>query len=97
MAADGKWKITLATPMGPQVMTAEFTTEGGTLKGSVSSDMGSEQIEGTASGDTLNWSMDVKKPVAIKLTFDVKVEGDAMSGKAKLGMFGNANLTGERI
>ncbi|HWM71092.1 MAG TPA: hypothetical protein VNO35_31275 [Steroidobacteraceae bacterium] len=33
----------------------------------------------------------------IKLTFTVEVAGDKMSGKAKLGVFGTATLTGERV
>lgn len=96
MAVDGKWKITLSTPMGPQKMTAELTTEGSTLSGYIQSDIGSEKVNGTVDGDSLNWQMDVTKPMKIKLNFDVKVEGDNMTGKVKLGMLGNADLTGVR-
>ena len=31
------------------------------------------------------------------LTFTAKVEGDKMTGTCKLGAFGNAGLTGERV
>jgi carbon-monoxide dehydrogenase large subunit len=41
--------------------------------------------------------MAVKKPMSIKLTFTVEIDGDQMSGKAKLGVFGTATLTGERV
>jgi hypothetical protein len=39
----------------------------------------------------------VKKPTAIKLTFEAKIEGDTITGHGKLGMFGKAELTGQRI
>jgi hypothetical protein len=32
----------------------------------------------------------------MKLEFSAKVEGDKMSGNVKLGMFGNASLSGVR-
>ena len=35
------------------------------------------------------------KPITLK--YDLTVEGDTIAGKVKLGMFGTAKLTGERI
>ena len=59
--------------------------------------MGSEPISnGVVTGDTLTWTMAVKKPMPIKVVFDVRIEGDKMTGKAKLGVFGTAPLAGER-
>ncbi len=43
------------------------------------------------------WTTKVTKPIALDLAFDVKVEGDTLSGSVKLGMFGNAGLAGQRI
>ena len=31
------------------------------------------------------------------LKYDITVDGDALTGKVKLGMFGTAKLTGERV
>ena len=97
MSANGQWKITLSTPMGPQEMTATFAVEGGTLTGQLESPMGSEAVNGTATGDRLAWTTKVTKPMPIELDFDVTVEGDALKGTAKLGMFGNAAVTGSRL
>jgi hypothetical protein len=33
----------------------------------------------------------------IKLTFEVQVQGETMTGHAKLGVFGKAKLEGRRI
>jgi cytochrome P450 len=92
------WKMTLKTPMGPQDMTMQITRQGETFTGRIDSPMGSEVInDGRIAGDTLTWTMDVKKPTAIKLSFEAEVQGDALKGHAKLGMFGKAELVGQRI
>lgn len=97
MSATGNWKITLATPMGPQEMTAQLTEDGSTLTGQLDSPMGSEAVNGTVTGNKLAWNTKVSKPMPLDLGFDVTVEGDTLSGTVKLGMFGNAALSGERI
>jgi cytochrome P450 len=92
------WKITMNTPAGPQEMTAHIVRKGDTFSGRIDSPMGSQEIsKGVAGGDKLNWTMSVKKPLPLKIVFDVEVQGDKMTGKAKLGVFGSATLTGERI
>ncbi len=96
MSADGNWKMTLSTPMGPQEITAHIVTRGATFTGKIDSPMGAQDISGSVSGDTLTWSSDITKPMPMTLGFEVKVEGDKMNGSVKLGAFGNAPLTGHR-
>jgi cytochrome P450 len=91
------WRCTMQTPAGPQEMTAHLVRNGKELTGRMESPMGGEDIlDGKINGDTLTWTMKVSKPMPIKLSFDVKVEGDQMTGKVKLGIFGSAALTGHR-
>ncbi len=97
MSADGNWKITINTPMGARTVNANIKTSGDTFTGQVQSDMGSQDITGKVNGDNLTWSFDITNPMPMKLEFDAKVEGDKMTGNCKLGMFGNASLTGERV
>jgi hypothetical protein len=93
-----KWQLTMQTPMGPQEMTLHLVRESNTLSGKIESPMGAEVIKnGEIKGDTLTWTMDVKKPMPIKLKFEAQVTGDSMSGHAKLGVFGKAKLEGRRI
>jgi hypothetical protein len=33
----------------------------------------------------------------IKVTFEAKVQGDTLTGHAKLGMMGKSELTGQRV
>ncbi len=92
------WELTLATPMGPQSMTAQFVRSGASFTGTMSSgEMGVKDIAGKSSGSTLTWTLNLTKPVSIKLTFETNVEGDRMTGTVKLGMFGKATLDGKRI
>jgi len=97
MSADGNWKITINTPMGARTVNATIKTSGDTFTGTTSSEMGSQDISGKVNGNNLTWSFDITNPMPMKLEFDANVDGDKMTGNVKLGMFGNASLTGERV
>lgn len=96
MSADGNWKITINTPMGARTMDVAIATSGDSFTGKVDSEMGAQEVTGKVDGDTLTWTTDITNPMPMKLEFAAKVEGDKMSGNVKLGMFGNASLSGER-
>ena len=96
-AADGAWKITINTPMGAQEVTAKITTAGDSFSGAVSGPFGDQTVSGAVNGDTLTWSAQISQPMPMTLEFDAKVAGDAMTGTVKLGMFGNAPLSGVRV
>jgi len=96
-AAPETWNLTVQTPIGPQASVATFVREGQTLTGRINGKLGGEEIvEGQIDGDTLTWVNDVKKPAKIKLSFEVTLAGDHLSGKVKMGLFGTFNVTGER-
>lgn len=97
MTAVGIWEVTLSTPMGPQIMQLHIHTQDDSFTGRIQSPLGDMDIAGAASGDTLSWVMNVKKPMPIKVTVNATVDGDSMSGTAKLGMFGQAALSGKRL
>lgn len=94
---DGMWKMVLATPMGSQAMKGRFATNGEVLTGTLYSDMGDQDFVGAVGGDTLTWEMKVTKPASLTLKYEVRIEGDRLAGKVKMGMFGAAKLSGERI
>jgi hypothetical protein len=97
MSADGNWKITINTPMGAQTVTANIKTSGDTFTGTTEGQMGKQEVSGKVDGDTLTWSANITNPMPMTLEFTAKVEGDKMNGNVKLGMFGNAPLSGERV
>ena len=96
MSADGNWKITLKTPMGPEEMQLSVVTAGETFKGTVTGRMGENVVDGQITGDTLTWSEDITQPMPMTLQFKAVVKGDDMTGDVKLGSFGTASLTGVR-
>jgi carbon-monoxide dehydrogenase large subunit len=95
--ADGLWKMAITAAMGGQEMTARFQTQGEVLTGTLFSEMGDQDFSGTIKGDTLKWEMKVTKPVSLTLKYDLQVEGDRLSGKVKMGVFGAAKVSGERL
>jgi carbon-monoxide dehydrogenase large subunit len=62
----------------------------------MTSAQGSMDFQGTVAGNNLKFDLKVKKPMPITLKYDLRIEGDALTGKVKMGMFGTAKLTGER-
>lgn len=97
MAADGKWNVTMQTPMGAQQATLTLATNGGTLTGTMAGPQGEiELTEGTVAGDALAWKAEMTQPMPMTLEFTASVTGDAIDGKAKLGSFGEATFSGTR-
>jgi len=97
MSADGTWNVTLNTPMGAQAGTLELATDGNTLTGTMSGPQGSMELEnGTADGDSLSWTVNMTQPMPITIEAMATVDGDEISGEAKLGAFGTATFSGSR-
>ena len=93
---DGDWKMVLASPVGPQEMTAHFETDGENLSGYLSSPEGRTDFTGTVAGGDLKFEVKVVKPVKITLKYNLAVTGDRIAGKCKMGIFGSAKVTGQR-
>ena len=97
MAVDGTWKIAMETPLGTRNATLTLAASGGTLTGKMSGEAGSTDIaDGQVNGNQLSFSVDITQPMPLTLEFNATVEGDKLSGNVKLGMYGNAPLTGTR-
>jgi len=98
MAADGKWQLTINTPLGAQESTLTISTSGASLTGTQSAASGDEKPieDGKVSGDQISWKASISKPMAMTLEFSATVEGDSMTGSVKLGMFGTQSFRGVR-
>jgi carbon-monoxide dehydrogenase large subunit len=94
---DGDWKMVLSTPMGPQEMNGHFETDGQSLSGYLSSAEGQQAFTGTVEGNRVLFDLKVVKPLKITLKYDIAVAGNRLTGKVKMGIFGSAKLTGERV
>jgi carbon-monoxide dehydrogenase large subunit len=93
---DGLWKMAISSPMGGQEMTARFVADGAVLTGELMSAQGDQAFAGTIEGDRLRWEMKLTKPMKITLKYDLGVDGDRITGKVKMGMFGSGKVTAER-
>jgi hypothetical protein len=97
MSIDGTWNLTFGTPIGTQETTLEAKAVGGALTGAQSGRDGTQPIhDGVVNGDEASWSLAISSPMPMTLEFKGKVDGDAMSGSVKLGMFGETKFTGVR-
>jgi carbon-monoxide dehydrogenase large subunit len=93
---DGEWHMVMSTPMGPQEMTGRFVTDGTTVSGELIAPEGAQGFAGTVEGNLVKFNLAVEQPMKMTLKYAITVDGDQMTGKVKLGMFGSAKLTGER-
>ncbi len=96
MAVDGKWNMTIKTPMGDQTGELTLKQDGNDLNGNMSGAMGAVDIEnGKVEGDSLTWTANVTAPMPVQLDFTGKVDdsGD-ISGDVKLGAFGSSTFHG---
>ena len=97
MSIDGTWNLTFDTPIGTQETTLAAKAVGGALTGTQTGRDGSQDIhEGVVNGDEVSWSLAITSPMPMTLEFKGTVNGDAMSGSVKLGMFGETTFTGAR-
>ncbi len=95
MAIDGKWNLTIKTPMGDQTGVLTLKQEGDALTGEMSGPQGAAPIEnGAVEGDVLKWHAKVTSPMPITLEFEGKEEGGNLSGNVKLGAFGTSTFSG---
>lgn len=97
MSVDGNWNITMDTPMGQRTSTLALKAAGGKLEGRQSGEEGAADIvDGTVDGNNVAWKISITQPMAMTLEFTGTVDGNALSGSVKLGMFGTAPFTGTR-
>ncbi|MBI3677784.1 MAG: hypothetical protein HY243_14340 [Proteobacteria bacterium] len=97
MAVDGKYNITINSPMGAQKGTLELKANGGALAGTQSGQQGSMEIaNGKVDGNAVSWSISITSPMPMVLEHSGTVDGNKISGSVKAGAFGSFPFSGER-
>ncbi len=97
MSFAGTWNITMKTPMGDREAVMTLTEDGGALSGTMEADGNTIDVqEGSLADGRGKWKADLTSPMPITLEFDCGVDGDALEGTVKLGMFGSSNVSGTR-
>lgn len=99
MGPDGDWAVSVSTPMGEQQGTFTVAVNGERFDGILANPLMGElpTIDGKVDGDALTWRMEMVKPMAMKLDCAATVDGDAISGTVKAGIFGTFKLAGTRV
>lgn len=95
--AAGEWAVSFATPSGPVEFTMYVSQEGTRLTGRLTSDAGEFPLRGSVDGDdvTITWSLPDAGRI-LEITFKAKVQGDQMTGTAKLGDRGQGPMSAQR-
>ena len=93
---EGKWNITIKTPMGDKSGVLELKTTGTVLTGSLSNGEHHAAIsDGKVEGNKLSWTAKITTPMRMTFKFTATVEADRISGAAK-HLLGKATFTGSR-
>lgn len=96
MTVQGKWNITVKTPVGDKAGVLELRCNGSTLSGRISNpDHVVDFSDGKIDGDQLEWSAKLAKPVRMTLKFTARVEANRIEGKAQ-HLLGSATFCGTR-
>lgn len=98
MSFDGRWQVTIPTPLGKQEVTLEIVDRDGQLSGTAK--QGNETVpflDPVVDGDRMQWSQQITKPMKLSIRFDLMRAGDNLSGTAKPGIFPSTNVSGARL
>ena len=93
---DGSYDVTVKSPLGDQKSTLTVKSDGDSFTGTNAGAMGSNDISGQVSGNTLTWKQEMTVPMPMTLEMTATVDGDTVSGTVGAGAFGSFPLAGTR-
>ena len=94
----GTWDVSIDTEQGSFPATMTLQQDGEKLTGSLTSDQGTFELEGTISGNKLEWVMEVDAGGAfIEIAMAGTGDGDDMTGTADFGGYGGGDWTATRM
>ena len=95
MTAIGTWALTMSTPMGEQKgqLVVASETQAHMVNGEGEID---ELMDFAIVANKLSWKVHIKKPMPMKLVFEVLLDGDTLDGKFRPGMFPPGPVKGVR-
>jgi len=98
MSFKGNWAIQVNAPLGVQKFNLAADVQGKVLVGIVNNGEGSHEIlNGKVEGDEASWDLPIQKPMKVTVAFAAILDGDEMSGSARIGFMGSAKFTGVRL
>jgi len=93
----GKWNVTIKTPVGDKTGTLDLIVDGARLTGSLyDADHIAAINDGKIQGNKLTWSATITGPMRLNLKFTATVEADRIDGTAR-HLLGSAQFSGSRV
>jgi hypothetical protein len=93
----GAWEMTVDSPQGQMIITANYKQDGETLTGNHASEMGDMPLKGTVKGADIEYTVTLDMGgQAMSILHKAKVEGDTIKGTASLGEMGSFTFTAKR-
>jgi hypothetical protein len=91
------WTITITAPTGAFNATLHLQEDGDGPAGEMVGKNGTGPMLDLKLGATaIAWSTKVERPMPMKLKFQGIIDGDAMSGTVKFGIFASGTFSGTR-
>lgn len=97
MSVDGRYEISVKSPLGEQRSTLTIRSDGNSFAGTNVGTMGANEIAGCVEGSRLTWQEKMTVPMPMTLDITATVNEDEISGSVKAGAFGSFPMTGRRI
>jgi len=96
-SAAGMWRVEFVTPLGQVGVNMTINQSGTKLTGQVTDEFGEWAIDGRITGDqvTVAWSVPEDGKM-LEITMKGKLEGNVITGTAKLGDVGEGPLSARR-
>jgi hypothetical protein len=94
----GEWNVTFTGPQGPAEYTMYVSQEGTRLTGRMTSPSGEFQLRGSVEESRFRivWSLPDNGRI-LEITFVGTVQGEMLTGTARIGNAGEGPVSGERI
>ncbi len=97
-AAEERWALTIATPIGRQEAVITLREGRGGLVGEATGAVETVPLHDLVrDGDRLTWSQRITRPMRLDLTFEVTTDGDLLTGTARAGRLPASRVTGRRL
>jgi autotransporter translocation and assembly factor TamB len=93
----GTWELTVESPQGQMVITANYKQEGEALTGTHVSEMGESPLKGTVKGADIEYTLTLDMGgQQMSIVHKGKVDGDTITGSANVGDMGAIAFTAKR-
>ena len=93
----GSWEMTVESPQGTMVITANFKQDGEVLTGTHISEMGEAPLKGTVKGADVEYTLTLDMGgQQMSIVHKAKVDGDTMKGSADIEGMGAIAFTAKK-